>query len=89
MAQVIVDGVFMGAQLKTSEFEGNKKTSLLVDIYQPDSEQNNKTVQLRSDDVALYQKLVNDYDMGSVIKAKVAVNAYKNQAYFKLLNVEV
>lgn len=87
MAQVIVDGVFMGAQLKTTTFDGNTKTKLIVDVYQPDSEQNSKTVQLSTDDVSLYQKMVSDFAMGSVIKIKAAVNAYKNQAYFKLLSV--
>lgn len=87
MALVEINGTFMGAQIKTTEFDGNKKTSLIIDVYQQQSDLNNKTVQLRSDDIALYQKLSNDYTMGSPIHVTAAVNAYKNQAYFKLVKI--
>ena len=87
MATVIIEGVFMGAQLKTTTFDGNSKTNLYVDVYQPNSDLNEKTVQLKTDDVAMYQALSKDYDMGSIFKVRAAVNAYKNKAYFKLIEV--
>lgn len=87
MPQVIVKGVFMGANLKTSTFEGNSKTSVYVDVYQPDAEGTDKVVQLKSDDVSLFQSLSNEFAMGSVFEAKASVNAYQNKAYFKLLEI--
>lgn len=88
MGIVTVEGVFMGAQIKSSTFDGNTKTALYVDVYQPASDLADKVVQLKSDDVALYQTLTSEFAMGSVFKAKVAVNAYKNKAYYKLLQVQ-
>ena len=84
---VTIEGVFMGANVKTTNFEGNSKTSLYVDVYQPDSQQNEKMIQLKSDDVALINTLNSDYAMGSVMKISASVNAYKNKAYFKLLEI--
>lgn len=87
MPKVMVKGVFMGANLKTSKFDGKEKTSLYIDVYQPDSNDTEKMIQLKSDDVTLIQTLHNDYTMGSIIEADVAVNAYQNKAYFKLLDI--
>lgn len=87
MGQVLVEGAFLGAQIKKSTFDGQEKTAVYVDVYQPDSESNNKLVQVKSDDVALYQTLVNDFANGSIIKLKCLVNAYQNKAYFKLVAV--
>ena len=87
MPKVYIKGVFMGADLKTQKFDGKEKTSLYVDVYQPDSSESDKMVQLKSDDVALLSKFSKDYSMGSVFEASAAVNAYQNKAYFKLLEV--
>lgn len=87
MPKVMVKGVFMGANLKVSKFDGNEKTSLYIDVYQPESNDTDKMIQLKSDDVTLIQKLNNDYTMGSIIEADVSVNAYQNKAYFKLLDI--
>ena len=87
MPLVTIEGVFMAANLKTSTFDGKEKTNLYVDIYQPESEDTEKTVQIKADDVALYQKLNKDYAMGSVFKCQASVNAYKNKAYYKLQKI--
>lgn len=87
MANVLIEGTFMGANLKTSTFDGKSKTSLYIDVYQPKSESNEKMVQLKSDDVELFQYITSNFDMGSIFKAEVTVNAYKNKAYFKLAKV--
>lgn len=89
MAIVLVEGVFMGAEVKTQTFDGNSKTSLYLDVYQPTSSQSEKMVQLKTDDVSLINTFSQDYDMGSKITVKAGVNAYKNKAYFKLLEVVV
>lgn len=85
MAQVIVEGIFMGANIKTSTFEGNTKNSLLIDIYQPNSKASEKMVQLKTSDVGMYQSLMNDFTMGSIVKANANINAYQNKAYFNLV----
>lgn len=88
MATVIVEGIYMGSSLKTSTFDGQSKTSLIVDIYQPESQSNNKAVQLRTDDLSLSNTFNNEYDTGSVIRAEAQVNAYKNNVYFKLIKLK-
>lgn len=87
MAIVLVEGVFMGAEVKTQTYDGNSKTSLYLDVYQPTSTQSEKMVQLKTDDVSLINTFSQDYDMGSKITVKAGVNAYKNKAYFKLIEV--
>lgn len=87
MAQVILEGVYMACNPKTTSYEGKEKTSLNIDIYQPDSEHNEKTVQVKTEDLSLLAKLNNDYSMGSLFKCKAVVNAYKNKAYYRLVEV--
>jgi hypothetical protein len=87
MATVIVEGIFMGSNLKETEFEGRRNVSLYIDVYQPQSNSNEKTVQLKSDDVTLYDDLTKNFTMGNPFKAYAQVNAYKNKAYFKLLQI--
>jgi len=84
MAIVQVKGVFMGAQLKKSSFDGKETSAIYIDVYQPDSTVTDKTVQLKSDEIELIAKLNKDYAMGSSFECTAKVNAYKNKAYFKL-----
>lgn len=87
MPLVTIEGVFMAANLKTSKFDGKETTSLYIDIYQPDSEDSEKTVQIKSDDIALFQSLNKDFAMGSKFICNASVNAYKNKAYYKLKKI--
>lgn len=87
MANVIVKGVFMGANVKTSTFDGNTKTSLYIDVYQPDAEGTDKVVQLKTENIELLNVFNKEYAMGSVFEASASVNAYQNKAYFKLLEL--
>lgn len=87
MPVVNIEGVFMGANVKKSTFDGKEKSSLYIDVYQPNSEDSDKTVQIKSDDVALINALSKDYSMGSVFSCTASVNAYKNKAYFKLQDI--
>lgn len=87
MPKVMVKGVFMGANLKKSQFDGKEKTSLYIDVYQPDSTDTDKMVQVKSDDVTLVQTFNSEYTMGSVFEAEVSVTAYQNKVYYKLLDL--
>ena len=87
MPKVLIKGVFMGADVKSKTFNGETKTSLHVDVYQPESEETDKMVQLKTEDLSLMNLFSKEYAMGSVIEVQAAVNAYQNKAYFKLLNV--
>lgn len=87
MAEVIVEGIFMGSNIKKSSFDGNEKTEVVLDIYQKDSQQAEKTVTLKTQDLEIKNVLDSDYDFGSLIRVKASVNAYKNKAYFRLLEV--
>ena len=84
MALVHLEGVLMGSFIKSSTFEGKEKHKLQLDLYQPDSTSVNKMVVVSSDDLSLQNVINKNYAKGSVIKVAVQVNAYKNQAYFKL-----
>lgn len=87
MAEVIIEGVFMGANLKTTEFDGKKTTRLEVDIYQKNSMSNQKVVTAKTENLELADTIRDNYDLGSLIKIKAVVNAYKNQVYFRLMEV--
>lgn len=87
MAMVNVKGVYMGANVKTSTFDGVSKTAIYVDVYQPEAQGSDKVVQLKSDNVDLLNHFNNEYAMGSVFEAVANVNAYQNKAYYKLLEL--
>lgn len=87
MAEVLIEGVFMNAEIKSSTFDGVTKTNLVVDVYQSKSNSAEKTVTLKTDDVSMINNFNENYDFGSVVTVKASVNAYKNKAYFKLLSV--
>lgn len=84
MALVKIEGVFMGAQLKKSNFDGKETSAIYIDVYQPESTDTDKTVQLKTDEIELIGTLNQDYSMGSKFECVAKVNAYKNKAYFKL-----
>lgn len=84
MAQAIVEGVYMGHNVKTSNYDGVEKTAIYIDVYQQDSEDADKTVSIKTDDLTLVNTLSKDFSMGSIFKAACSINAYKNKAYFKL-----
>lgn len=88
MPVVAIEGVFMGANVKKSTFDGKEKSSLYIDVYQPNSDDSDKTVQIKADDVSLINSLSKDYAMGSVFACTASVNAYKNKAYFKLQDIQ-
>jgi len=87
MALVTLEGVFMAANPKTTTYDGKEKTSIYIDLYQQESEDTDKTVQIKTDDLTLLQKLNKEFAMGSVFKCKATVNAYKNKAYYKLVSL--
>lgn len=87
MTLVKVKGAFLGANLKQSTFEGVTKTAVMIDIYQPEAPGTNKVVQIKTEDMTLLQTINDSYDMGSVFEATASVNAYQNQAYFKLVEI--
>ena len=73
MPLVNIEGVFMAANLKTSKFEGQEKTSVYIDVYQPDSEDTEKTVQIKSTDISYFQDLTKKYP----IKIRHILNSLK------------
>lgn len=87
MAQAIVEGVYMGHSVKTTSYEGNEKTAIYIDVYQQNSEDNDKTISIKTDDLTLMNTLSKDFAMGSIFKAVCSINAYKNKAYFKLMKI--
>jgi hypothetical protein len=86
MAQVTIVGVFMGANVKTSNFDGVEKSALYIDLYQPDSDAAEKAVQIKSDNLGLINQL-QAFKVGQSFKCDASVNAYKNKAYYKLVKL--
>lgn len=87
MPLVTIEGVFMGANVKKSTFDGKEKSALYVDVYQPKSEDTEKMLQVKSDDVSLINTFNSEYDLGSTFSCVASVNAYKNKAYYRLLSI--
>lgn len=87
MPLVTVKGVFMGANVKTTTFENQSKSHIQIDIYQPETEENEKMLQVKAEDISLINKFQKDFSMGSIIEAEVVVSAYKNKAYYKLKKI--
>ncbi|MGH0573363.1 hypothetical protein [Bacillus cereus] len=86
MPQVQIEGVFMGASIVTKEFEGNKKTSLSIDLYQK-NERGNETVKISSKEVELFQTISEGYKLGTPFKCLATISAYKNNAYYNLQQI--
>ncbi len=84
MAQAIVKGVFMGAHLKESNFEGVKKVSCMIDVYQPTSQAQDKMVSVKCDDATRLTEFNTKFCFGDLIDLEVLINAYRNEAYYKL-----
>lgn len=87
MAIVNVQGTFINAALKQSTFEGKTSYSVQLDVYQPLSTQNDKMVQIKVEDAQLLQQFQTNYAMGEPISIICSVNAYKNQAYYKFIDL--
>ncbi|MGG1310897.1 hypothetical protein [Bacillus smithii] len=86
MASVIVEGTYLNSYVKNQVFDGNQRSVLYIDLYQQDSDSNEKSVTVRSDDVNLLEKFKNR-KMGEILRFRCQVNAYRNQAYFRLLEI--
>lgn len=86
MPKVLIEGVYMDSGIVNNEYNGEKKSKLVVDLYQK-NERGNETVKVTSQDVSLYQQLADNYKMGVPFKCYVTVNAYKNNAYYNLLEI--
>lgn len=86
MANVILNGVFMGAEPKQSTFEGVTKSSIQIDVYQPKAI-GEKAVQVKSNDLSIITELNQEYSTGSLISMECSVNAYKNKAYYSLVQL--
>jgi hypothetical protein len=86
MAHVIVEGQFLGVNLKKTSFEGKEKTNVYLDLYQPEVPDTNKNVQIKAEDIIVLNSF-KDAKMGQPVKALCSVNAYQNQAYYKLVTL--
>ena len=84
MTVVQVEGVLMNHKLETKTFDGNQKTTCNITLYQ---DEHDAIVRVKSDDLSVYEKLSADFDKGSLITLKVKVNAYQNNAYYKLIEL--
>lgn len=86
MAAVILEGQYLGSSIRTSSYDGKERKSLAIDLYQPASPSADKSVTVKSDDLELIQ-FFSGLGMGEHLKLRCQVNAYRNTAYFKLLEV--
>lgn len=87
MALVVINGTFINANLKKSEFEGKVSYSVQIDVYQEDSPLTNKVVTIKCDDAEKLQDFQKHFKMGDSFSCTCTLNAYRNQVYYKLIDV--
>ncbi|MES5930269.1 hypothetical protein QCI77_30735 [Bacillus cereus group sp. MG9] len=86
MPKAIIEGQYLSSSIKKSSFNGVEKSFVQLDVYQPESTDNEKTVVIKCEDLEVLNKF-KETKMGTPIKANVSINAYQNKAYFKLINI--
>lgn len=86
MPKAIIEGQYLSSSIKKSNFNGVEKSFVQLDVYQPESTDNEKTVVIKCEDLEILNKF-KETKMGTPIKANVSINAYQNKAYFKLINI--
>lgn len=86
MPKAIIEGQYLSSSIKKSSFNGVEKSFVQLDVYQPESTDNEKTVVIKCDDLEVLNKF-KETKMGTPIKANVSINAYQNKAYFKLIDI--
>lgn len=86
MPEVIVEGIFLGSEMKSKTFNGETKNHIQVDVYQPESKDGDKNISIKVVDLTLDNK-IKQLKMGSPIRAKVSINAYQNTAYYRMLEL--
>lgn len=86
MPQAIIEGQYLSSSIKKSTFNGVEKSFVQLDVYQPESTDNEKTVVIKCDDLDVINKF-KETKMGTPVKANVSINAYQNKAYFKLVKL--
>ncbi|MEW9702921.1 hypothetical protein [Paenibacillus sp. SI8] len=87
MALVRIEGMFMGANLNQSNFDGKQKVSVQVDLYQKNSPEKNKAVAIKTDDLEQLSYFNQNFEEGSMVEVLCTTNAYKNETYYKLVRV--
>lgn len=87
MAMVHVKGQFLGAKIDKKNFDGKETISVLLDIYQPDSPLKTKNITVKVDDVEMLEVFNRTYKFGSPIEVVCSINAYRNEAYYKLIDL--
>ncbi|MGI2813682.1 hypothetical protein ACRS7A_22065 [Bacillus cytotoxicus] len=86
MPQAIIEGQYLSSSIKTSSYNGVEKSFVQLDVYQPESTNNEKTVVIKCEDLSVMNNF-KETKMGTPVKANVSINAYQNKAYFKLISL--
>ncbi|MDA2035654.1 hypothetical protein PDM80_28315 [Bacillus cereus group sp. Bcc02] len=86
MPKAIIEGQYLSSSIKKSSFNGVEKSFVQLDVYQPESTDNEKTVVIKCEDLEILNRF-KETKMGTPIKANVSINAYQNKAYFKLIDI--
>lgn len=87
MAQVNIQGQFLGAKLDVKKFDGKETISVMLNIFQPDSQLKNNSLNIKCEEVEMLDVLNKTYTFGDQIEVKAAVNSYRNDTYFKLIEL--
>lgn len=86
MAQVQVIGKLMGYGVDSRTYDGNTRQQLLIDLYQSESSDRNKSVQVRTDDLTFLNKF-QQYDDGAEVALVCSTRGYRNDVYFNLISI--
>lgn len=87
MAVVEIEGMFMASEVKTSNFNGESKTDLIIELYQKGSSHHEKMVSMKTNDLSFINVFQEQYVFGSTLKVKASVSAYQNKAYYRFLEI--
>lgn len=83
---ISVEGVFMGANLRQQVFEGNTRTSVMLDLYVPECPLPDKAVSVRCDDINLLQLFQNNFSIGDFLTVRCTLSAFANRVYFRYVD---
>lgn len=84
MAKVIIEGAFLGSNLRTTERDGQKRTRLNIDMYQADA----ATPQVRiSTDELDVQNELSEIPMGTIIRVLANTSGFNGNVYFSLVEI--
>lgn len=84
---VIVEGVFLGANITTKIYDGKTTHEGQINLMNPESPSDKKTIEIKFKDVNDLNTIQSMFQFGNPFKARVLANAYQNKITYRLLEI--